>query len=123
MEFTWRALPGYRTELWEGRRVSCANWKRADTSTQVDKEIGTQGREDRETRREGESNGVWEQGMAVTGQAMAREERELYDARAVLWREVLRQIAEVDIANMTPVQALNLLNEMQVRIRAMDARD
>ena len=33
-----------------------------------------------------------------------------------MWREVLRQIADADIANMTPVQALNLLNEMQIRI-------
>ena len=33
------------------------------------------------------------------------------------WREVLRELSDADIANMTPVQALVLLNEMQVRIK------
>jgi hypothetical protein len=28
----------------------------------------------------------------------------------------------VDIANMTPLQALNLLNEMQVKVRESDSR-
>jgi hypothetical protein len=35
-----------------------------------------------------------------------------------MWRAVLRQIADADIANMTPVQALNLLNAMQIKIKA-----
>ncbi len=50
--------------------------------------------------------------------AMAHEEHSVYDARAEMWREVLRQIADVDIANMTPVQALNLLNAMQIKIKS-----
>jgi hypothetical protein len=59
--------------------------------------------------------------VVAAEQALAREDREVYNVRAALWREVLRQIAEVDIANLTPVQALNLLNEIQVRLRAADA--
>jgi len=35
-----------------------------------------------------------------------------------MWREVLRQIADADIANMTPVQALNLLNAMKMKIKS-----
>ncbi|MBI5305120.1 MAG: DNA mismatch repair protein MutS [Chloroflexi bacterium] len=50
--------------------------------------------------------------------SVVREERAVYDARAEMWREVLRQIADVDIANMTPVQALNLLNAMQIKIKS-----
>ena len=53
---------------------------------------------------------------------VVREEQALYRARAELWRQILRQVAETDIANMTPIQALNLLNEMQVRIRQLDSR-
>jgi DNA mismatch repair protein MutS len=64
--------------------------------------------------------GVWESGSGGERMAVAREDGELYSVRAALWREVLRQIAEVDIANLTPVQALNLLNDMQVRLRAGD---
>jgi len=45
------------------------------------------------------------------GNAVAREER-----------AVLRQIADADIANMTPLQALNLLNEMQIRIKESNSR-
>ena len=37
------------------------------------------------------------------------------------WREVIRELAQVDIANMTPVQALVLLNELQGRVRALSA--
>jgi hypothetical protein len=47
---------------------------------------------------------------------IAREEKGLYDARAAEWREVLRELSGADIANMTPVQALVLLNELQQRI-------
>jgi DNA mismatch repair protein MutS len=52
--------------------------------------------------------------------AVAREERAVAsrDARVEMWRAVLRQIADADIANMTPVQALNLLNAMQIKIKA-----
>ncbi|MBI5031830.1 MAG: DNA mismatch repair protein MutS [Chloroflexi bacterium] len=49
-------------------------------------------------------------------QALVHEDRAVYDARAEMWREVLRQIADVDIANMTPVQALNMLNEIQIKL-------
>ncbi|TAH50811.1 MAG: DNA mismatch repair protein MutS [Chloroflexota bacterium] len=53
--------------------------------------------------------------------AIAREEKSLYDVRVQAWREVLRELSDADIANMTPVQALVLLNEMQVRIKEMIA--
>ena len=53
----------------------------------------------------------------VSERAVMGEQKELYDARAAVWRDVLRQIAEADIANMTPVQALNLLSEMQMRVQ------
>jgi hypothetical protein len=48
-----------------------------------------------------------------------REARAVYDARVEIWRAVLRQIADADIANMTPLQALNLLNEMQMQVRSL----
>ncbi len=54
--------------------------------------------------------------------AIAREEKSLYDARVAAWREVLRELSDADIANMTPVQALVLLNEMQARIKELDGR-
>lgn len=38
------------------------------------------------------------------------------------WRDVLRELSDADIANMTPVQALVLLNEMQARIKELDGR-
>ena len=53
---------------------------------------------------------------------IVREDRALYDARVDAWREVLRELSDADIANMTPVQALVLLNEMQVRIKELDGR-
>ena len=53
----------------------------------------------------------------VSERAVMGEQKELYDARAAVWRDVLRQIAEADIANMTPMQALNLLSEMQMRVQ------
>ena len=43
----------------------------------------------------------------------------VYDARVEMWHEVLRQIADVDNANITPLQALDLLNEMQMKVRAL----
>lgn len=49
--------------------------------------------------------------------AITREEKGLYDARVEAWRDVLRELSDVDIANMTPVQALVLLNELQVRVK------
>ncbi len=53
---------------------------------------------------------------------IVREDRALYDARVDAWRDVLRELSDADIANMTPVQALVLLNEMQVRIKELDGR-
>jgi len=49
--------------------------------------------------------------------AVLREERAEYDARIDLWRGILQQLIAIDIANMTPLQALNVLNEMQMVIK------
>ncbi len=49
--------------------------------------------------------------------AIMREEKSLYDARVETWRNVLRELSDADIANMTPVQALVLLNELQMRVK------
>ncbi len=67
---------------------------------------------------QGDSGGL---PSVVSGQ-IAREDRAVYDARVEMWRAVLRQIADADIANMTPLQALNLLNEMQMQVRESDGR-
>jgi len=58
--------------------------------------------------------------LAVGRQALVREERAVAprDARVEMWRAVLRQIADADIANMTPLQALNLLNAIQLKIKS-----
>lgn len=56
--------------------------------------------------------------LGDTRYAIARQERAVYDARVDAWRSVLREISDADIANMTPVQALVLLNELQVRIKS-----
>jgi len=61
-----------------------------------------------------------EREIAVPQSAVVREERAVYDVRAEAWREVLRELSDADIANMTPVQALVLLNEMQQRISALE---
>lgn len=53
----------------------------------------------------------------VSERAVMSEQKESYDARATVRREVLRQIAEADSANMTPVQALNLLSKTQMRVQ------
>jgi DNA mismatch repair protein MutS len=66
---------------------------------------------------ENEKNALVSESLAVV-----REPRAAYDARVELWRGVLRQIAEADIANTTPVQALNLLNAIQMRIKELEAR-
>jgi DNA mismatch repair protein MutS len=62
-----------------------------------------QGLEERE-REEGET-------------AIVRQERAVYQARIDVWRSVLQQLMAVDIANLTPLQALNILNEMQAQAR------
>ena len=46
----------------------------------------------------------------------------IYDARIETWRAILQQLMAVDIANMTPLQALNLLNEMQVMVKESGGR-
>ena len=61
----------------------------------------------------GGTRGEEESELAVREVGLAREEKGLYATQAVMWREVLRQIAQADIANMTPLQALVLLNEMK----------
>ncbi len=48
---------------------------------------------------------------------LVREERAVYDARAELWHSLFQQLALIDIANLTPLQALNLLNEIQLKIK------
>ncbi len=55
-----------------------------------------------------------------TRYAIAREARTMYDARIAAWRNVLGEISDADIANMTPVQALVLLNELQIRIKELN---
>lgn len=49
--------------------------------------------------------------------SILREPQSVYNARVYAWRDILRQLAEADIANMTPVQALVLLNELKERIK------
>ncbi len=68
----------------------------------------------------GQPSAVDTQPSAVSGQrsAVVKESPFAYDARVEMWREVLRQVEGVDIANLTPVQALNLLNELQLKIKA-----
>ena len=73
-------------------------------------------RGDTETRRQGDKENS--QFVIRDSQLVAREDRAVYDARVEMWRAVLRQIAAADIANMTPLQALNLLNEMQIKIKS-----
>jgi DNA mismatch repair protein MutS len=60
--------------------------------------------------------------LAVDEYAVARDERAVYDARIKAWRSILQQLMAVDIANMTPLQALNLLNEMQVKVKESGSR-
>jgi hypothetical protein len=55
--------------------------------------------------------------LAVEERGLVREERQVYDSRIEVWRGILQQLVAVDIANMTPLQALNLLNEMQVMVK------
>ncbi len=54
--------------------------------------------------------------------ALVREERALYDARIEIWRNIFQQLMDVDIANMTPLQALNLLNEIQLELKESNSR-
>ncbi len=51
--------------------------------------------------------------------ALMKEERALYDARVETWRDLFHQLMAIDIANMTPLQALNLLNDIQSKSRVI----
>jgi DNA mismatch repair protein MutS len=55
--------------------------------------------------------------LAFDEHAVVKEERAEYDARIEVWRGILQQLMAIDIANMTPLQALNVLNEMQVIVK------
>jgi DNA mismatch repair protein MutS len=58
---------------------------------------------------------------ARTESAVAREDRALYDARLETWRSILRELSDADVANLTPVQALVLLNDLQLRINQLQS--
>lgn len=85
-----------------------------------------EGRKDAATRRRGDAESVggrpptdggirnMQHGMAASS---VRRLPSAVETRVEMWRGVLRQIAEADVANMTPVQALNLLNDLQMLIR------
>ncbi len=78
---------------------------------------------DTETRRGGDAEREEKDyALAVEESEIVREERGVYDARVEMWRAVLREIAAVDIGNMTPVQALNLLNELHMRVKELENR-
>jgi hypothetical protein len=53
----------------------------------------------------------------VDDHVLVREEQAEYATLVETWRSILQQLMTVDIANMTPLQALNLLNEMQVMVK------
>lgn len=55
--------------------------------------------------------------LSTQHSTLVREENALYDARVEAWRSVLRELSDADIANMTPVQALVMLNELQLRVK------
>jgi DNA mismatch repair protein MutS len=84
------------------------------------KAVGSSQTEDGRRRTEDgeEPLSVVERPSSVVGPpSLVHEDRAVYDTRVEMWRAVLRRIAEADIANMTPLQALNLLNELQVSLR------
>ena len=55
----------------------------------------------------------------LEARALVRQDRALYDARLDTFRSILQQLMAVDIANVTPLQALNALNEMQAQVREL----
>jgi len=61
------------------------------------------------------------QAISSSERAVLREERTEYDARIDVWRGILQQLIAIDIANMTPLQALNMLNEMQLIVKRPDS--
>jgi DNA mismatch repair ATPase MutS len=70
-----------------------------------------------ESREPREISNVTPQKRWGAGYQISKEEHAVYDARVETWRSILQQLMAVDIANMTPLQALNLLNEMQVMVK------
>ncbi len=63
---------------------------------------------------------VAETALRVTPASVIRQERAVYDPRIHVWQSILTQISDADIANMTPVQALVLLNQLQQQIAILD---
>ncbi len=69
---------------------------------------------------------IGSQSSAVSGQheyalvGAIHESPARYDVRVATWRNIFRELSDVDVANMTPVQALNLLNELQMRVKAIE---
>jgi len=55
--------------------------------------------------------------LAADEPGLTREGQAIYDVRIGMWRDTLQQLMAVDIANMTPLQALNLLNDIQARVK------
>jgi DNA mismatch repair protein MutS len=56
-------------------------------------------------------------GLPESERAVMKEDRAEYDARFEVWRGILQKLLAADIANMTPLQALNMLNEMQLLVK------
>ena len=94
------------------RVIERANEVLRNLENERDKEMerGSDGEIEKSERREARDDARY---------TIAREARAAYDTRVDVWRNVLREISDADIANMTPVQALVLLNEIQVRIKEM----
>jgi DNA mismatch repair protein MutS len=75
-----------------------------------------------EDSREGDRVTRWQGDAALlrtmtSEQTVIKEEHAAYDARIEVWRGILQQLIAIDIANMTPLQALNVLNEMQLVVK------
>ncbi len=78
--------------------------------------------ESRQVDREQVNRETEERALSVDERGIVEEEHAMYDARVETWRGVLQQLMAVDIANMTPLQALNLLNEMQVKVKESNSQ-
>jgi DNA mismatch repair protein MutS len=70
---------------------------------------------DKVMRREQRSG--WQGDLVTSERAVIKEEHAEYVARIDLWRGILQQLIAIDIANMTPLQALNVLNEFQAQVK------
>ena len=76
----------------------------------------------RQGDRELAAAGAQEYALSSSEHDLAKEDRVEYETRIETWRRILQQLVAVDIANMTPLQALNMLNEMQLRIKESSDR-